>query len=160
MSIRKLLLAASLVALLPLGAMAEGGPGGGHWHGRHDGDLGFLAGVQLTQQQRDQMHQLMHTGFEQMKPLMKQMHDLHRQMGDQLASAGSLDQGQLTGLQQQIDQLRGQIDQQRLETALQVRALLTPEQLAQAAQAHQQLQSLHTQMRNVLTPGQGGSSPQ
>lgn len=156
MSIRKLLLATSLVALLPLGAMAQGGPG--HWHGRHGGELGFLAGVQLTEQQRDQMHQLMQASFGQMKPLLKQMHDLRRQLGDQLASAGSVDQGQLTGLQQQIEQLRGQIDQQRLETALQVRALLTPEQLAQAAQAHQQLQSLRQQMRNVLSQGKSGSS--
>ena len=160
MSIRKWMLATSLVALLPLGAMAEGGPGGGHWHGRHGRDLAFLAGVPLTDQQQEQIHQLLHAGFEQIKPLRQQIHDLHRQVGDALAGSGSVDQGQLTGLEQQIAQLRGQIDQQRLETALQVRALLTPEQLAQAAQAHQQLRSLREQIRGVLSPSQGGSPPQ
>ena len=153
MSFRKVLLGASFVAVLPFAAMAQGPAGGGHWHGREHGDLAFLAGVPLTDAQREQVHQLMQASFAQMKPLEQQLHSLYQQIGDQMASAGSVDQGQLTSLLQQIEQVRDQIDQQRLEAALQVRALLTPEQLAQAAQAHQQLQSLRAQMRSVLSQG-------
>ncbi len=158
MSIRKVLLAASVAALLPVAAMAQGR--GGHWQGGHGGDLAFLAGVQLTDAQREQVHQLMHASFAQMKPLEQQLHSLYQQIGDQMASAGSVDQGQLTSLLQQLEQVRDQIDQQRLEAALQVRALLTPEQLTQAAQAHQQLQSLRAQMKSVLSQGHSAPSAQ
>lgn len=158
MSIRKVLLAASVAALLPLAAMAQ--ERGGRWHGGHGGDFAFLTGVQLTNAQKEQVHELMHTSFAQVKPLMQQLHSLHQQIGDQMASAGSVDQAQVTSLLQQLEQVREQLDQQRLETALQVRALLTPEQLAQAAQAHQQLQSLHAQIKSVLGQGKGAPSAQ
>ncbi|HUH84889.1 MAG TPA: periplasmic heavy metal sensor [Stellaceae bacterium] len=158
MSIRKVLLAASVAALLPLAAMAQGG--GGHWHRGHGGDLAFLAGVQLTDAQKEQVHQLMHTSFTQIKPLIDQLRSLRQQIGDQMASTGSVDQAQLTPLVQQLEQVRDQIDQQRVETALQVRALLTSEQLAQAAQAHQQLQSLHAQIKSVLSQGKSAPSAQ
>jgi len=160
MSIRKVLLAASFAAVLPFAAMAEGPAGGGHWHGHNRGDLAFLTGVQLTDAQREQVHQLMHTSFTQIKPLEQQLHTLYQQIGDQMASTASVDQAQLTSLLQRAEQVRGEIDQQHLETALQVRALLTPEQLAQAAQAHQQLQSLRAQMNSVVTQGRSAPSQQ
>jgi periplasmic protein CpxP/Spy len=153
MSIRTLSLATGLVVLLPLAAMAQA-PGGGHWHGRGGGDLSFLTGVQLTDAQKEQVHQLFHASHAQIGPLEQQIRSLHQQIENQLASTGSVDQAQLTSLEQQADQLRAQVDQQRLEIALQVRALLTPAQLAQAAQVHQQLQSLHAQMKSVLSQSQ------
>jgi periplasmic protein CpxP/Spy len=160
MSIRKLSIAAGLFLLVPLTAMAQGTGHPGHHRGPGRGDLSFLAGVQLTAPQKQQVHQLVHASYAQIGPLEKQMRSLNGQIADTLASTASVDQAQLSSLQQQVEQLRGQIDQQRLSTALQVRAVLTPAQLAQAAQVHQQLQSLHQQIRTVLSQAKGSSSAQ
>jgi hypothetical protein len=81
------------------------------------------------------------------------------QISDQLASTASVSATQLTGLQQQAEQFGAQIEAQRLATALQIRALLTPDQLAQSAQVHQQLAALHAQMRSVVGQPGGTASP-
>jgi Spy/CpxP family protein refolding chaperone len=164
MSLRTLLLATSLAALLPLATFAQGqaADAGHHRHGGHRGSLGFLTGVTLTDAQKTQIHQLLRAGFAQVRPLEQQRRALVGQISDQLASTAAVDAAQLTSLQQQAEQLRTQIDAQRLATALQIRALLTPDQLAQSAQVHQQLAALHAQMRSLLgqTGGEGSPSAQ
>jgi Spy/CpxP family protein refolding chaperone len=162
MSIRSRLIAATFAALLPMATMADvqAAPDGWHhWQGRQDSDLGFLRGISLTDAQRTQLHQIMKAAWTAIRPLEKQIHALHRQIADQLASTADLNNSDLTSLQQQALQLQGEVAQQRLEAALQVRALLTPAQLAQAAQVHQQLTALGAQMRNLLSPGGGAGSP-
>ena len=62
---------------------------------------------------------------------------------------GAVTQAQLTTIQTQADQIHQQLESQHLATALQVRALLTPAQLAQSAQTHAQLDSLHPQERAI-----------
>ena len=162
MSVRNILFTTSLAVLLPLAAIAPGhtAEGGGHHrHGGPRGDLGFLTGVTLTDAQKTQVHQLLHAGFAELRPLQQQRHALLAQISDQLASTASVDAAQLTGLQQQAEQFGAQIEAQRLATALQIRALLTPDQLAQSAQVHQQLAALHAQMRSVVGQPSGTGSP-
>jgi periplasmic protein CpxP/Spy len=161
MSLRTIVLATSLVALLPLTAIAQGQTfgAGHHRYGAPRGDLGFLAGVTLTDAQKAQIHQLLRASFAATKPLRQQRHAVRAQISDQLASTASVDATQLSGLQQQAEQLGAQIDAQRLATALQIRALLTPDQLAQAAQVHQQLATLRAQMRSLIGQPGGSGSP-
>jgi Spy/CpxP family protein refolding chaperone len=161
MSLRTILLATSLAALVPLTATAQAQaiPAGHHRHGGPRGELGFLAGVALTDAQKTQVHQLLRANHMAVRPLEQQRHALLRQIGDQLASTAALDSAQLSGLQQQAEQLQAQIDAQRLATALQIRALLTPDQLAQAAQIHQQLAALRAQMRDLVAPPGETESP-
>jgi Spy/CpxP family protein refolding chaperone len=161
MSLRTILLATSLAALLPLATTAQGQAfeAGHHRPGAPRGDLGFLAGVTLTDAQKTQIHQLLHASFAEIGPLRQQRQALMAQIADQLASTAAVDAAQLTGLQQQAEQLGAQIDAQRLATALQIRALLTPDQLAQAAQVHQQLAALRAQMRSLVGHPSGTGSP-
>ena len=160
MSFRITLIAAGFVALLPFAAVApaQAEPGGGHHrHGHQGSDLGFLAGVSLTDQQKSQIHEILQANGQAIRPIEKQIHALHRQIMDQLASTGAVSAADLSALQQQASQLQDQVAQQRLEAALQIRGLLTQAQLAQAAQVHQQLAMLRSQMRDVLN--QGGAAP-
>lgn len=146
---KKTLIAALCVAAVPFAALAAPGGHGDH-HGGHRGGLNFLEGVTLTPDQKTQVQQIMQASRGTAKPLAQQLRADRKQIGDLLASTGTVTQAQLTTIQQQADQIRQQLESQRLATALQIRALLTPAQLAQSAQTHAQLESLHEQERAVF----------
>jgi Spy/CpxP family protein refolding chaperone len=146
---KKTLIAALCAAAVPLAALAAPGGQGDHHRGRH-GEFGFLKGVGLTPEQKAQIHQIVQTSRGTAQPLAQQLRADRKQIGDLLASNGAVTQAQLTPLQQQADQIRQQLESQHLATALQVRALLTPAQLAQSAQTHAQLESLHQQERALF----------
>jgi Spy/CpxP family protein refolding chaperone len=146
---KKTLIAALCVAAVPFAALAAPGGQGGH-HGGHRGGFNFLEGVTLTPDQKTQIQQIMQTSRGTTKPLAQQLHADRRQIGDLLASSGAVTQAQLSTIQQQADQIRQQLESQRLATALQIRALLTPAQLTQSAQTHAKLESLHEQERAVF----------
>jgi Spy/CpxP family protein refolding chaperone len=143
-------LAIATAGLLTAG-VAQAQPEHGGWH--HDG-LEILRGVTLTDAQKTQLHTIMHATWSQMKPIMRQERSIHEQIVTGLLGASAVTQEQLTPLVQQEEQLRSQIDAARLSTALQVRALLTPEQLAKAATVHQQLEALHAQEHEVTSAGE------
>jgi Spy/CpxP family protein refolding chaperone len=82
MSIRKLSIAAGLFLLVPLTAVAQGTGHPGHHRGPGRGDLSFLAGVQLTAPQKQQVHQLVQASYTQIGPLEKQMRSLNGQIVD------------------------------------------------------------------------------
>ena len=155
---KKTLIAALCVAAVPLAALAAPGEHGGH-HG-HRGGFSFLEGVTLTPEQQIQVHQIFQTSWSTAKPLMQQLRADHKQIEDLLAGSGTVTQAQLTAIQTQADQLRSQLESQHLATALQVRALLSPAQLAQSAQTHAQLESLHQQERAVFQAAHPGAPAQ
>jgi len=155
---KKTLIAALCVAAVPFAALAAPGGHGGH-HG-HRGGFSFLEGVTLTPEQQIQVHQIFQTSWSTAKPLMQQLRADHKQIEDLLAGSGTVTQAQLTAIQTQADQLRSQLESQHLATALQVRALLSPAQLAQSAQTHAQLESLHQQERAVFQAAHPGAPAQ
>ena len=63
-------------------------------------------------------------------------------------------------LQQKAAQYKQQIGREMVDTALAIRNILTPEQIARLSQVHQQLQSLHEQIRNLMGPVADKSSDQ
>ena len=56
----------------------------------------------------------------------------------------------LTGQVQRAAQLREQLMQEGLKVALEVRALLTPDQLAKAAQLKDRVRALRAEMRSLF----------
>ena len=148
----KTIMRAGVVAgLLAAGAVqAQGMHGGPHGAMGH-GYLGFLQGVTLTDAQQSRMHDITHASWQQLKPQMQQLHALREQIGTDLAGTAAVSAPQLVALQQQAQTLQNQLDQARLATAIQVRALLTPEQLSQSATVHAQLAALHQQEHAVLS---------
>ncbi len=115
------------------------------------GYLGFLQGVTLTDAQQSRMHDIMHATWQQLKPQRQQLRSLREQIGGDLASPDAVSAPQLVAVQQQAQTLRNQLDQARLAAAMQVRALLTPDQLSQSATVHAQLAAVHQQERAVLS---------
>jgi Spy/CpxP family protein refolding chaperone len=151
-------------ALLPLAALAQPGDGPEgmpmHFHGGHGPDSALLGGVTLTDTQRSQIQTIHQTNWATAKPLMQQLRATEEQITTVLLASGSVNSSQLATLQSTASSLRAQLDQLRLSTELQVRALLTSTQLAQAASNHAQLQSLHEQMHSLMRGGAESSTAQ
>lgn len=145
MRVSYFLLTASL-AVVCSNALAD--PAG---HGFHRGD-DFLRGVSLTDAQREQVRQIEQAGWAQAKGGFEQMRSLHEQIMARLLAPGSVTEADLAPLVQQEQTLRAQEDEQRLARALQVRQILTPQQLAEAASRHQQLENLHEQKHQLMQP--------
>ena len=141
------LLAAGAVQAQGMHPGMRGGPHGGMGHGY----LGFLQGVTLTDTQQARMHDIMHASWQQLKPQMQQLRALRAEIGGDLASTAAISAPQLVALQQQAQTLQNQLDQAKLATAMQVRALLTADQLGQSATVHAKLAALHQQEHAVLS---------
>lgn len=145
MNIRTTALALASAGMLVLGA-AHAQPamqGWGHDHEMFE----ILHGLSLTDAQKSQIHTIMENARSQGKATHEQMHALHEQIVTGLLNGNTQDQ--LAGLVQQEEQLRNQMDAAHLSLAIQVRGVLTAEQLAKAANTHQQLEALHAQERAV-----------
>ena len=148
-----LLLAAWVV---PVGAQADGpfhgrGPRGG-WGG------GLMLGVplhslNLTPDQRTQVQSILSTYRSSARPIIQQLRQAQGGLGDKLLAPGQLQAADLQSQLQQISQLRTQLLQLSAQATLEVRSLLTPDQLSAAAQTKDKLRDLRAQMRQLLAPG-------
>ena len=114
-----------------------------------------LRQVNLTPAQQSKLHQIMETSSSQALPLMKQLHAIHEQIADKLLSTDALSATDITPLQQQETAIHQSLDQKMLATALQIRGLLTPEQLAKAADLHKRLKAAMAQIDAIM----GGEPP-
>ena len=148
-----LLLAAWVV---PVGAQADGpfhgrGPRGG-WGG------GLMLGVplhslNLTPDQRTQVQSILSTYRSSARPIIQQLRQAQSDLGDKLLAPGQLPASDLQSQLQQISQLRTQLLQLSAQATLEVRNLLTPDQLSAAAQTKDKMRDLRSQMRQLLAPG-------
>ena len=131
-------------------AFAQGYHGGGH----HGDDL--FHGISLNDAQKTQMKSIEQAGWAQAKPTMEQVRAIHEQIVARMLAPGNVSEADLAPLVTQEEQLRTQLDQLKLSTGLQMRAVLTASQLADAATKHTQLVSLHEQERAVVDPANSG----
>jgi Spy/CpxP family protein refolding chaperone len=98
-------------------------------HEDHHGGPGMGEGMEilhslnLTDAQKEQVHGIERTAWAQARPIMMQMHAVHEQLANAV-----------------------------LGTVLQIRALLTPEQVEQASTMHQKLAALHEQEHAIMEP--------
>ncbi len=97
-----------------------------------------LRAVGLSDEQKAHIHQIYAAHRPQLQALGQQIHAARQQLGDKLYSATPPSTADLAS----INQLRDQMAQERLAIALAIRNVLTPEQLAKAAQIRQQMQQL------------------
>jgi len=151
MKFRQMMMAAGVA--LAVSGVALGQPMGGEFH--HGGGMEFLHGLNLTDAQKAQLKEIHQAGWKQMKPIMTQMRSIHEQMVNRMLAAGEVTPEALSPLVQQEESLRNQMDAIHLSQTLQMRALLTPEQLAQAASTHAKLETLHQQEHAVMTGEEG-----
>jgi Spy/CpxP family protein refolding chaperone len=152
MCFRKLMLILTLgISAIPAAASAQpfaiGGPGGAPLPMSL---MMIIKQANLSQEQQTKVHQIMSSSFAQAQPLMNQLHDIRDQIGDKLMSTDTVSASDIEPLQQQENQIQQQLDDQMLSAALQIRGLLTPTQLTQAAALHNKLKSLRQQMDALM----------
>jgi Spy/CpxP family protein refolding chaperone len=112
----------------------------------------LLRGANLTPDQKSQVQQIMTTHRGAFRDLFSQLRAAQDQMANKLFSTARLQEADLAPQVQQIAQLRNQLAEEGLKVVLEIRGVLTPEQLAKASQLKSQMQSLHSQMRGLWGP--------
>jgi Spy/CpxP family protein refolding chaperone len=152
MKLKLMGMTAALVGSMALAGVARaemhhGGPGGG---------MEFLHGLKLTEEQKTQMHAIGKANWETMEPLMKQERALHEQEINQLLSSGNVTAEQMQPILEQEESLRSQIDTARMNMLVQMRGLLTADQLSAAATKHTQMEQLHEQEHALMGAGPEG----
>jgi periplasmic protein CpxP/Spy len=114
----------------------------------------LLRGVNLTADQKAQIKQIMDKHRATLRDLFGQLHVAHEEMHNKLFEPGALQESDLMSQSQEISQLHNQLKQEGLKVMLEIRQVLTPEQLAKAAQLRQQMQTLQAQMRKLFEQAQ------
>ena len=123
---------------------AGAGPGGpGMWR--------LLRALNLTDDQKTQIHDLFVANRPTVQALRSQMRTTRQQLVDQLMISPSSD---TSGFTQQLASLHGQLLQNHVALAQQILNILTPDQLAQAGQIKDQLRSLRATEHQLLSPPQ------
>jgi hypothetical protein len=113
----------------------------------------LLMGMQaahLSADQQQQVNRILQSNRSQTIALIEQLHSLHEQIADKLLAPGTISASDLAPLEEQAAQLDAQIQQQALDASVQIRALLTPAQVARMAQFHQKMSALQAQMRSLM----------
>jgi protein CpxP len=163
MKIATKLLLASAVGLLfaqPLSAQPMGHMG--HM-GMRDGGSPFmmlLKSANLTDAQKQQVHEILKSEHQQMKSVHQQFEAIHEQLADRLLSSGKVTPADLAPLEQKAYRYQQQIDQGMVDTAIAIRNVLTSDQINHLAQVHKQLQSLHSQIQSIMGSDQPDAGDQ
>ncbi len=115
----------------------------------------LLRGANLTADQKTQVQQIMANHRATFQNLFSQLRTVQDQVSSKLFSTGAVSESDLTPQLQQVTTLRSQLAEEGLRVALEIRNILTADQLANASQLKTQMQSLQNQMRGLMGPRPG-----
>ena len=104
----------------------------------------------LTPDQQNKVRQIMEAEHQSLRALFTQLQAANNQLADKLFAPGTVQAADLTPQVQQTMQLRQQLMEQGVKTALAIRAVLTPEQLAKVAQTKDRIEKLQAEMQSLL----------
>lgn len=115
--------------------------------------LGLLARADLTPHQRQQIGRIMReSGFRSMA-IFRRLREVREQIADRLLEPGRLSPADLAPLERRSERLQRAMDRNMMRTALSIRSILTPEQIAHAARINRKLTALRRQIQELLGPG-------
>ncbi len=140
---------AAIACGLAIAGVAYAQPHGEFGHGG-PGAMGFLHGVSLTDEQKAQVKSIEKASWASIKPLMEKLRSAHEAQVNKLLGTGAVTVESLQPDVAQEESLRQQIDAIHTSTMVQLRNVLTAEQLAQAATKHAQIEQLHEQEHAVM----------
>src|SRR6267378_1586029 len=118
----------------------------------------LLKGVDLNAEQRTRVQGMMDARRPTLQTLFQQLRATHEEMANKLFAPGAVQAEDLAPQIQQIAQLREQLMQEGLKVTLEVRGVLTAEQLAKAAELKQRMQTLHQEMRSLFQDKNSGNN--
>ena len=134
-----------------LGGGRDGGLRGGP--GRGEGELALMIRVaNLTPEQQTRVRGILSAHRASARPLVEQLRGAQAELGAKLLAPGPVQAADVQPMLQRIGQLRDQLAQGSATAALEVRAVLTPEQLARVAQTKERLSQLREEMRQLVQP--------
>jgi Spy/CpxP family protein refolding chaperone len=110
----------------------------------------MLKKLELTAEQDTQVQNIMAAHRDAFKTLFTKLEAAHEEMANKFFAPGELNTADLTSQTQGMSQLREQLMNEGLKVALEIRGVLTPEQIAKAAQLKDQMQALHAEMRSLF----------
>ncbi len=148
-------IAATTLGFATVHAHPRFGMGGGPMGGPGGGGPGMLLpmllhSANLSDDQKSQVRTIMQDRRTQMRALMTEMKAAQDGLLDRLFTPGGLTAADLKPQLDRLTQTRQQLMEHAVATALDVRKVLTPDQLAHAAQVKDQMRALHTQMRQLM----------
>jgi protein CpxP len=140
---KKITIAIIAIAVLALGAIfvAAQKSGGGEGHGKrgfghgrgHGGGGMMLRGLDLTDDQKNQVKQIMEASKSKVQPLRESM-KANRDKLHQATADGKFDEAQVQALATEQANISAQLLVERTRTKSQIFQILTPEQRTKAAQ--------------------------
>lgn len=110
----------------------------------------LLRGVRLTDEQRTQVRKIMSSHRPTFEKLFKQLREAQEETANKLLAGGKIQEQDLAPQVQRMVQLRSQLAQEGLKSVLEVRGILTPEQLAKAAKVKQRIDALRAEMKSLF----------
>ncbi|HWP60358.1 MAG TPA: Spy/CpxP family protein refolding chaperone [Candidatus Acidoferrales bacterium] len=99
----------------------------------------LLRGITLTEEQKAKVRDIVQSQLPAAQENLKRMLAIQQEMGRRILSPGSVEENQLESLLEQVLFLQNQLARQNLRTTLEIRSLLTPEQLAEGAKYREKL---------------------
>jgi Spy/CpxP family protein refolding chaperone len=118
-----------------------------------------LRAANLTDAQKTQVHNILNSSRTSTASQMDQMHSIREQIADKLLSPGTVSASDLTALLAQQSALQQQLDTQMVSTTIQIRGVLTADQLSKVAAAHEKLKQIHSQIDAILGPPDAPPAP-
>lgn len=140
-------------AAAPVLAQAPGREASMRGGGRGDGELWLMIrAASLTPEQQTRVRAILSAHRTSARPVVEQLRQAQQELGTKLLAPGPVQAADLQPQLQRIGQLRDQLAQDSAAAALEVRAVLTPEQLARVAQTKDRLKQLREEMRQLMQP--------
>jgi Spy/CpxP family protein refolding chaperone len=129
----------------------EAGPRGGM--GRPDGDLWLMIrSANLTPEQQTKVRAILSAHRTTARPLIEQLRQAQQELSAKLLAPGAVQTGDIQPLLLRIGQLRDNLALDSAQAVLEVRAVLTAEQIARAAQTRERLRQLREEMHQLTQP--------
>lgn len=125
----------------------------------HGGGLGpdpgmmlpmLIRKVGLSDTQRQQVRAILNAHRPRFQTLFPQLRDAQQALEARLVSTDPVKADDLAPQVQRVTDMRREIMQEGIAVAIEVRGVLTPEQLARAADLHTQMRGLREQMRKLV----------
>lgn len=126
------------------------------WWGmeRPDGELWLMIqAAGLSPDQQAKVRAILGAHRAATRPVVGQLRQSQQELGAKLLGPGQVQIADLQPQLQRISQLRDQLAQDSAQAALEVRAVLSPDQLAKVAQTKERLRQLREEMRQLIQPG-------
>lgn len=140
---KKLVVAFLAIALVTIGTIfvfAQKGEGKkfGRDFGHRGGFERIAKKLNLSDEQKEQVKQILETSKTKVQPVLENMKSIHQQL-DAATADGQFDEAQVQALATQQANIMAQMIVEKERTKAQIFAILTPEQQAQAKQLKEQM---------------------